>query len=46
MGGAFDDLHRYYGMIGGTAFLRSGGLEQVVRGAPGFRDLLITGKID
>jgi anion-transporting ArsA/GET3 family ATPase len=46
MEAALDYLHRYYAMdrISRPLF-RSGGLEQVVRGAPGFRDLLIAGKV-
>ncbi len=46
MEAALDYLHRYYGMDRlSRPLLRSGGLEQVIRGAPGFRDLLIAGKV-
>ena len=42
----FDYLRRYHGIDRlGRPLLRSGGIEQIVNGAPGFRDLLVTGKI-
>jgi anion-transporting ArsA/GET3 family ATPase len=43
---AVEYLRRYHGMERLTRPLaRVGALDQVVRGAPGFRDLLVTGKI-
>ncbi len=46
MDAVFDYLRRYYGIDRlGRPLLRSGGIEQIVHGAPGFRDLLVTGKI-
>jgi anion-transporting ArsA/GET3 family ATPase len=46
MDAVFDYLRRYYGIDRlGRPLLRSGGIEQIVQGAPGFRDLLVTGKI-
>jgi anion-transporting ArsA/GET3 family ATPase len=43
---AFDYLHRYHGIDRlSRPLLRTGGLNQVVTGAPGFRDLLVAGKI-